>query len=81
MQRANKGHIVTVGSVMGFMGARKLTDYCASKFAVHGFHEALVMELDAYSGVRCSNQFSRVSCQRFHDQEILYFKCDSVDCR
>lgn len=60
MQRANKGHIVTVGSVMGLMGARKLTDYCASKFALHGFHEALVMELDSYSGALFLSVLPRV---------------------
>ena len=37
--------IVNVSSMAGFMGVFGLTDYCASKFAVVGFSEALRQEL------------------------------------
>ena len=40
-----RGHIVNVASSCGLMGAYKLTDYCATKFAVVGFSEALRVEL------------------------------------
>lgn len=45
MAAAKRGLIVTVSSVMGLMGSSALTDYCASKFGVLGFHEALTLEL------------------------------------
>jgi all-trans-retinol dehydrogenase (NAD+) len=39
------GHLVTVSSAAGILGVTGLADYCASKFAVFGFHEAMRMEL------------------------------------
>lgn len=39
------GHIVTVSSIMGFLGSPFLSDYCASKFASVGFHASLRFEL------------------------------------
>ena len=45
MIETNKGHIVNVSSSLGFFGAYKLTDYCATKFAVVGFSESLRVEL------------------------------------
>ena len=35
MVKENKGHIVTIGSQAGIVGAPKMTEYCASKFAVN----------------------------------------------
>lgn len=40
-----KGLIVTMSSVMSLVGSAGLTDYCASKWAVTGLHEALRLEL------------------------------------
>lgn len=40
----NSGHIVTISSAAGIVGATKLTDYNASKFAAFGFDESLRME-------------------------------------
>lgn len=40
-----KGLIVTISSVMSLFGSAGLTDYCASKWAVTGFHESLRLEL------------------------------------
>lgn len=45
MLENNKGHIVTVASIAGFLGVSGLADYCASKFGAVGFDEALRMEL------------------------------------
>lgn len=44
MIKNNKGHIVTISSAAGIIGVNKLSDYCASKFAVFGFTESLRME-------------------------------------
>lgn len=41
----NTGHIVTIASAGGLVGAPRLTDYSASKFAAVGFDEALRMEM------------------------------------
>jgi len=45
MKTRRSGHIVNVSSMAGFVGVFGLTDYCASKFAVVGFSEALRQEL------------------------------------
>lgn len=45
MLKQDDGHIVTISSVGGLTGTPRLTDYCASKFAVVGFDESLRMEL------------------------------------
>jgi all-trans-retinol dehydrogenase (NAD+) len=45
MIERNDGHVVTIASAAGLVGTRKLTDYCASKFAAVGFDESLRMEL------------------------------------
>ena len=46
MIRRRYGHIVTVSSTMGLTGVADLTDYCASKSAVIGFHDALRQEIN-----------------------------------
>jgi len=45
MIRAGNGHIVTISSAAGIVGASRLVDYCTSKFAAFGFDEALRMEI------------------------------------
>ncbi|KAG6842050.1 hypothetical protein C0991_003576 [Blastosporella zonata] len=40
------GHIVTISSVLGYVGAVNTSDYCASKAAVTSLHESLRYELD-----------------------------------
>ncbi len=44
MVKRNSGHIVTIASAAGIIGVKKLSDYCAAKFAVFGFTESLRME-------------------------------------
>lgn len=45
MLEANCGVLVNFGTSADSLGTPKLVDYCASKFAVMGFHEALRHEL------------------------------------
>lgn len=44
-QKKDSGHILFVGSVFGSLGFPHFATYCASKFAVHGFSQALRREL------------------------------------
>ena len=53
MVHARKGYIVNTASIAGFMGLFGYTGYCASKYAVVGFSEALRRELEPY-GVHVS---------------------------
>ncbi|KAH9417398.1 hypothetical protein DERP_007396 [Dermatophagoides pteronyssinus] len=45
MIEQKSGHIVTISSVAGDIGAGSLTDYCTSKFAATGLTESLEFEL------------------------------------
>lgn len=45
MLACNEGHIVNVSSIFGLGGVRFESAYCTSKFGVHGFTEAVRMEL------------------------------------
>jgi len=42
----NEGAIVNVSSIFGLVGTPNSSDYCASKFAVRGFSESLMVELE-----------------------------------
>ena len=42
---ADEAHIVNISSIFGICGVPSQTSYCASKFAVRGFTEALAEEL------------------------------------
>lgn len=44
-KRQDKGHFVFIGSIFGSLGFPHFATYCASKFAVHGFSQALRREL------------------------------------
>lgn len=46
MLERNEGHIINIGSVAGVYSYRSGAAYNASKFAVHGFTEALRKDLD-----------------------------------
>jgi NAD(P)-dependent dehydrogenase (short-subunit alcohol dehydrogenase family) len=43
--KGDEGHIVNISSLFGLVGVPMQTSYCASKFAVRGFSEALRIEL------------------------------------
>ncbi|GMS90331.1 hypothetical protein PENTCL1PPCAC_12506 [Pristionchus entomophagus] len=45
MIERNHGHIVTVASILGKLGAPGVVDYCASKYAAVGYHDSLAAEL------------------------------------
>jgi 3-dehydrosphinganine reductase len=45
MQKRGSGHIVNISSAAGFVGVYGYTAYCASKYAVRGFTDALRSEL------------------------------------
>lgn len=49
----NHGHVVSIASIAGMIGAYQLADYCASKFAAVGLEESLRLELncDGYDGI------------------------------
>ncbi len=47
MLENNEGAIVNVSSIFGLVGTPSHSDYCASKFAVRGFSESLMVELHA----------------------------------
>ena len=42
MKRQQLGHIVNVASIAGTTGIENMAGYCATKFAVRGFSQALV---------------------------------------
>jgi len=45
LQKAEEAHIVNLSSLFGLLGVPSQSSYCATKFAVHGFSEALWVEL------------------------------------
>ncbi|KJE96892.1 short-chain dehydrogenase/reductase SDR [Capsaspora owczarzaki ATCC 30864] len=45
MKEQPHAQIVNIASVLGHIGVARLSDYCASKHGVVGFHESLCMEL------------------------------------
>ena len=54
MMERDSGHIVTVTSATGLLGAPRLVDYCASKHASIGFMEALRVELKRLGSSVCT---------------------------
>ncbi|XP_017763388.1 PREDICTED: short-chain dehydrogenase/reductase family 16C member 6 isoform X1 [Eufriesea mexicana] len=55
MIQKNYGHIVALSSMTGIIGVANLVPYCASKFAVRGFMEALNEELRILNKEKTSN--------------------------
>ncbi|MCH9687961.1 MAG: SDR family NAD(P)-dependent oxidoreductase, partial [Deltaproteobacteria bacterium] len=51
IDQGGRAHIVNTASVAGLMGVPSMAPYCASKFAVVGLSEALVVELSSH-GIR-----------------------------
>ena len=54
MTARNSGHIVNIASAAGLIGVPGLVDYCAAKYAVVGFSDALRLEMkkQGYTGVK-----------------------------
>ncbi len=42
------GHIVNISSIAGWIGTKGLTSYCAAKFGLRGFSEALAGDLEEF---------------------------------
>ncbi|XP_007883687.1 retinol dehydrogenase 10-like [Callorhinchus milii] len=49
MIEMNHGHIVSVASFLGLFSTAYVQDYCASKFALVGYHESLSHELKGWN--------------------------------
>ena len=56
MIEKGSGHIVNVSSIAGWLGAKGLTSYCASKFGLRGFGVALAADLEG-TGVHVTNVY------------------------
>jgi short-subunit dehydrogenase len=56
MIERGSGHIVNISSLAGWIGSPGLSVYCASKFGLRGFGEALSVDLDG-TGVQVSNVY------------------------
>ncbi len=48
MKEQQKGHIINIASIAGLEGYQQVTGYCATKFAVRGFSDALYKEVRDY---------------------------------
>ena len=56
MIERGSGHIVNVSSIAGWVGSRGLSSYCASKYGLRGFGEALARDLED-TGVHVTNVY------------------------
>ncbi len=56
MTARGSGHIVNISSVAGWIGARGMSPYCASKFGLRGFGESLSADLED-TGVHVTNVY------------------------
>ncbi len=56
MVERGSGHIVNISSVAGWVGARGMSPYCASKYGLRGFGESLSADLDD-TGVHVTNVY------------------------
>lgn len=56
LRRRNSGSVVAVSSMAGMVGTARLSDYCASKFAVLGLMESLSGQIynEGKTGVHCT---------------------------
>ncbi len=56
MIERGSGHIVNISSLAGWVGARGMSSYCASKFGLRGFGESLSADLEG-TGVNVTNVY------------------------
>ena len=69
LQRQSRAHIVNIGSVLGAIGYPGQSVYCATKFALRGFAEALRRELSD-SNVRVHYVAPRATRTRFNSGTV-----------
>ena len=60
MIERDSGHIVNVSSIAGWLGAKGLSPYCASKFGLRGFGVSLAADLEG-TGVHVTNIYPSFS--------------------
>ena len=60
MIERGSGHIVNISSLAGWVGARGMSSYCASKFGLRGFGESLSADLHG-TGVHVTNIYPSFS--------------------
>ncbi|MDH3621769.1 MAG: SDR family NAD(P)-dependent oxidoreductase [Gammaproteobacteria bacterium] len=60
MVERDSGHIMNISSVAGWMGAKGMSSYCASKFGLRGFGETLAADLRD-TGVHVTNVYPSFS--------------------
>ena len=53
MKKRGWGRIVNIASIAGWIGAKRMTSYCAAKFGLRGFSEALSKDVEEY-GIKVS---------------------------
>ena len=53
MIERQSGHIVNISSIAGWFGAKGISSYCAAKFGLRGFSEALQADVEEH-GIRVS---------------------------
>ena len=63
------GHVVNVGSILGSVALPHFAAYCASKFALRGFSEALRRELAA-TGVRVTYVAPRTTATAMNNATV-----------
>jgi NAD(P)-dependent dehydrogenase (short-subunit alcohol dehydrogenase family) len=84
LKRAGEAHIVNLSSVFGLLGVPSQTSYCATKFAVRGFSEALWIELKQHNiGVTAIHpagvRTDIVRSARAYDEELKNSAIDLIE--
>lgn len=69
-QKSGGSHIINIGSVLGTLGNPEMSGYCATKFAIRGFSEALFKEL-RYENIK-------VTCLNPGSIETDFFEASGV---
>ncbi|MBX2985998.1 MAG: SDR family oxidoreductase [Bacteroidia bacterium] len=67
----NVTHIINIGSILGTMGREEGSAYCATKYAINGFSDALYKELRAYK--------IKVTCVNPGSIETDFFKNSGIE--
>ncbi|BCH23473.1 oxidoreductase [Mesorhizobium sp. L-8-3] len=78
MRRQRSGHIITISSMVGLVGVDGGSVYCASKFAVAGWSEALSLELARF-GIRATSVHPGYFRTDFLDRSSMRLADLSID--
>ena len=78
MINQERGHIVTISSMLGMMSLKGATSYCSSKFATTGMSEALFLELQEYPNIHLTSIHSyQVANDMFKGLELRF---ENISC-